>query len=163
MCASIEAAKELRALLRHCGLTPFVKTTGGKGIHVVVAITGPARRPPSWDEAKEFARAVSERLAQTAPDRYVTNMAKRHRSGKIFLDFFRNARSATAVGPWSARARDGATVALPLAWTQLRSTLKPAEFNLGGVAAITRAKDPWQDLAESAAPLEDAHESLMKI
>jgi bifunctional non-homologous end joining protein LigD len=159
----IEAAKEFRALLRQCGLTPFVKTTGGKGIHVVTQITGPARRPPTWDEAKEFARDVSARLAQIAPDRYVTNMGKRHRGGKIFLDFFRNARMATAVGPWSTRARDGATIAMPLTWTQLRNTLQPAAFNLGAVDAIVRAKDPWKDLADSAVSLEDARQKLAKL
>ena len=158
-----EAAKELRALLSHCGLTPFVKTTGGKGMHVVAQITGPARRPPSWDQAKTFAREVSEQLAQIAPDRYVTNMGKKHRGGKIFLDFFRNARMATAVGPWSTRARDGGTIAMPLAWTQLRSALQPAVFNLGVVDAIHRAKDPWKDLPGSASSLEDARAKLARI
>jgi bifunctional non-homologous end joining protein LigD len=90
-------------------------------------------------------------------------MGKKHRGGKIFLDFFRNARMATAVGPWSTRARDGGTIAMPLAWTQLRSALQPAVFNLGVVDAIHRAKDPWKDLPGSASSLEDARAKLARI
>jgi bifunctional non-homologous end joining protein LigD len=159
----IEAAKEMQKLLRACGMTAFVKTTGGKGMHVVTAITGSRKHQPEWDEAKEFARQVSEQLARDAPDRYVTNMAKRHRGGKIFIDFFRNARMATAVGPWSTRAREGATIATPLPWTQLRSTLKPAAFNLATVDAVLKLKDPWKDLADSAASLEEARAKLEKL
>ena len=159
----IEAAREMRSLLRKCGLTPFVKTTGGKGLHVVTAITGSARRPPSWDQAKDFARQVSERLARMAPERYVTNMAKRHRGGKIFLDFHRNGRMATAVGPWSTRAHPGATIAMPLPWTQLRGALEPASFNLRDFKAVLKLKNPWTDLAHSAAPLEDARRNLQAI
>lgn len=159
----IEAAKEMRKLLTACGLTPFVKTTGGKGMHVVTSITGSRSHQPSWDEAKEFAREVSEHAAARAPDRYVTNMAKRHRGGKIFIDFFRNARMATAVGPWSTRAREGATIATPLAWNQLRDSLRPADFNLANINAALKLKDPWKDLADSAAPLEDARRKLAKL
>ena len=159
----IEAAKEFRALLRACGLTPFTKTTGGKGIHVVTAITGSAKRPPSWDEAKDFARQASERLARIAPERYVTNMAKRHRGGKIFLDFHRNGRMATAVAPWSTRAHPGGTIATPLAWTQLRSLLDPAAFNLAQSNAVLKLKNPWTELAESASSLDEARRKLQAM
>lgn len=158
----VEGAKEMRAVLQSCGMTPFVKTTGGKGIHVVTAITGPAKRPPTWDEAKEFARAAAETLAATAPDRYVTNMAKRHRNGKIFIDFFRNGRMATAVAPWSTRGRPGANIATPLSWNQLRSSLDPSTYNLADIDAVLKLKDPWKDLAASAVPLEDARRRLTK-
>ena len=144
-------------------MTPFVKTTGGKGIHVVTAITGPVGRPPTWDEAKEFSREVSEHLAQLAPDRYVTNMAKRHRGGRIFLDFHRNGRMATAVAPWSTRMRPGGTIATPLPWDRLRSTLDPAIFNLGDTGAVLKLKNPWKDLSETAVSLEDVRRKLQKL
>ena len=159
----VEAAKQMRDVLTSCGMTTFAKTTGGKGIHVVTPITGPARRPPSWDDTREFAREAAERLANMAPDRYVTNMAKRHRAGKIFIDFFRNARMATAVAPWSTRARPGATIATPLSWPQFRSTLDPSTYNLAEIGKVLKLKDPWQDLAEAAVSLEDARRKLRAI
>lgn len=159
----IDAAKQMRDVLVSCGMNAFAKTTGGKGIHVVTPISGPARRPPGWDDAREFAREAAERLAQMAPDRYVTNMAKRHRTGRIFIDFFRNARMATAVAPWSTRARPGATIATPLSWTQFRSTLDPSTYNLAGIDKVLKLKDPWQDLSESAVSLEDARRKLRSL
>ena len=114
----IEAAKEMRELLIACGLHPFVKTTGGKGLHVVTAIEGTRKNPATWDEAKAVALALSEHAAHAAPERYVTNMSKKQRGGKIFLDYLRNGRMATAVAPWSPRAREGAPIATPLAWNQ---------------------------------------------
>lgn len=159
----IEAAKQMRDVLKSCGLTAFAKTTGGKGIHVVAAITGPSRRPPTWDQAKEFAREAASRLAQIEPDRYVTNMAKRHRAGKIFIDFFRNARMATAVAPWSTRARPEANIATPLAWTRFRSALDPSTYNLADASTVLKLGDPWQDLAESAVSLEDARRRLRAV
>jgi bifunctional non-homologous end joining protein LigD len=159
----IEAAKEMRDVLTSCGMTAFAKTTGGKGIHVVTPITGAVRRPPSWDDAREFAREAAERLAQIAPDRYVTNMAKRHREGKIFIDFFRNARMATAVAPWSTRARPGAAIATPLSWTQFRSPLDPSIYNLAATDKVLKLKDPWQDIAASAVSLEDARRRLRTL
>lgn len=159
----IDAAKQMREVLTSCGMTAFVKTTGGKGIHVVTPITGPAKRPPSWDDAREFAREAAERLAQIAPDRYVTNMAKRHRGGKIFIDFFRNARMATAVAPWSTRARPRATIATPVPWARVRSTLDPSTYNLADSDKVLKLTDPWQDLAESAVSLEDARRKLRSL
>ena len=159
----IEAAKQMRDVLESCGMNAFAKTTGGKGIHVVTPITGPARRPPSWDDAREFAREAAERLAQIVPDRYVTNMAKRHRAGKIFIDFFRNARMATAVAPWSTRGRPGAAIATPLTWSQFRSTLDPSTYNLTDIDKVLKLGDPWQDLAESAVSLEDARRKLRSL
>ena len=159
----IEAAKEMREVLTSCGMTGFAKTTGGKGIHVVTPVTGPSRRPPTWEEAREFAREAAEKLAVAVPGRYVTNMAKRHRAGKIFIDFFRNARMATAVAPWSTRARPGATIATPLSWAQFRSTLDPSTYNLAGMKKVLKLTDPWGDLAESAVSLEDARRKLRAL
>jgi bifunctional non-homologous end joining protein LigD len=134
----IEAAKEIRAVLAGCGFTPFVKTTGGKGIHVVVAIAGDRKHPITWDEAKAFALAVSEKMARARPDRYVTNMSKKQRGGKIFIDYLRNGRMATAVAPWSPRAREGATISVPLAWGQLKKGINPAAFTIASAAPLLK-------------------------
>ena len=159
----MQSAKEVREVLQSCGLTPFVKTTGGKGIHVVVPIAGTKSKPVTWDEAKAFALAVSEHMAQAAPEHYVTNMSKKQRGGKIFLDYLRNGRSATAVAPWSARARDGATISVPLAWTQLKKGLDPAAFTIATAAPLVKRADAWKDLMKSAASFETAKRKLEKM
>ena len=159
----IDAAKEVRDVLSACGLTPFVKTTGGKGIHVVVAIAGTKSKPVTWDDAKSFALAVSEHCAEAAPDRYVTNMSKKQRGGKIFLDYLRNGRSATAVAPWSPRAREGATISVPLAWNQLKKGLDPAAFTIANAAPLLKRADPWKELLKSAGSFEGAKKKLAKM
>src|SRR5207249_3179079 len=106
------AAIEMRAALAGIGLESFAKTTGGKGLHVVV----PLAPKLGWDEVKEFAKWVADRFVAHYPDRFTANMAKRARQGRIFIDYLRNTRGATAIGAYSARARAGATVATPLFW-----------------------------------------------
>ncbi|MEA2824625.1 MAG: bifunctional non-ous end joining protein LigD, partial [Alphaproteobacteria bacterium] len=159
----MDAAKELRDVLMACGLTPFVKTTGGKGMHVVVAIKGTPKKPVTWDDAKAFALDVSERIARAAPDRYVTNMSKKQRGGKIFLDYLRNGRGATAVAPWSPRAREGATIAVPLVWNQLRKGLDPSAFTIPTANAVLKRPDPWKELAASAVALDAAWKKLKAL
>ena len=159
----IDAAKQVREVLAACGFTPFVKTTGGKGIHVVVAISGTRNHPIRWDEAKGFALALSGRVARAAPESFVINMSKKQRGGKIFLDYLRNGRMATAVAPWSPRARDSATIAVPLAWSQLKKGLNPAAFTIATSAPLLQRNDPWKDLAKSAASLETAKKKLAKL
>jgi len=154
------AAKSMRALLEECGFTTFVKTTGGKGIHVVVAIKGAAKRKLDWKEAKEFARDVCLHMERNDPGKYTTNMSKKVRGGKIFLDFLRNDRMATAVAPWSPRARPGAPISVPLAWSKLRADLDPAKFNLADAKSILRAADPWKELDKTAVALESARKEL---
>jgi bifunctional non-homologous end joining protein LigD len=153
----------MRDVLAACGMTPFVKTTGGKGIHVVVAVRGTSKKPVTWDDAKAFALDVSERIARAAPERYVTNISKKQRGGKIFLDYLRNGRSATAVAPWSPRAREGATIAVPLTWSQLRKDLDPSAFTIPTAAAVLKRPDPWKELAASAAALDAAWKRLKKL
>ena len=156
----IGAAKEMRAFLQHLGFTPFVKTTGGKGIHVVIAIKGTPKKPLTWDDGKAFARDVCLKMEREAPERYTTNMSKKVRGGKIFLDFLRNARTATAVAPWSPRARPGATISMPLPWSKLRAGLDPSQFTIPNAAKLLRAADPWSDLDSTAVNLDAARKKL---
>ena len=159
----IESAKEMREVLAAIGFTPFVKTTGGKGLHVVVAIEGARSKPITWDEAKAFSLKVVELMAAAAPDRYVINMSKKQRGGKIFLDYLRNARSATAVGPWSPRAREGATIAVPLTWNQLKKGLDPSAFTIPAAGPLLKRLDAWKDLAKSGYSVEAARKKLEKL
>jgi bifunctional non-homologous end joining protein LigD len=154
--AVIAAAKLMREKLLALGLSPFVKTTGGKGLHVVTPIKTDLRNRVTWDQNKLFAKALSEALRQEAPDRFTTTLAKKARGGKIFLDYLRNGRMATAVAPWSPRARPGAGIAYPLRWTQVRAGLDPTKFNLWSYPALLKQPDPWWDFRASAASLKRA-------
>ena len=124
-------------------LASFVKTTGGKGLHVVCAI----EPTMTWKAAKEFAGGVARAMVKEEPDRFVATMTKAKRKGKIFIDFFRNGRGATFIAPYSTRARDGAAVAVPLAWDELSPKLRADHFNVRNVmqrmAKLT--VDPWKD------------------
>ncbi len=144
----VEGARELKKRLGALGFTPFVKTTGGKGLHVVIAIKG-----ADWAQAKAFAKALALKLEADAPDRYTTTVAKKARSGKIFVDYLRNDKTSTAVAPWSPRAREGATIAMPLSWNELTSRLDPKTFTIPAAAKLLKRPDPWKDLAKSAKPI----------
>jgi bifunctional non-homologous end joining protein LigD len=135
-------AFELRRRLRDAGLESFVKTTGGKGLHVVV----PIARDVGWDDAKAFSKAVVEAIERDEPAGYTTNMAKLRRKGKIFLDYLRNGRGATFIAPYSPRARAGAPVAVPIAWDELAHGIDPATFTMASVPARLAAlrEDPWK-------------------
>ena len=148
----IEGAQELRRRLNSLGFIPFVKTTGGKGLHVVVAI----KRGASWDDAKRFAKALAVAMEKDAPDRYTTSMAKKARTGKIFLDYLRNDRSSTGVAPWSPRAREGAPIAVPLDWSKVKPGLDPRKFTIATSDLLLRKHDPWAKLASTARPLATA-------
>jgi len=144
--AVIAAARELRAELQGRGLESFVKTSGGKGLHVVLPITPRA----DWDEAKAFTQNVAERMSRAHPDRYVAIMSKRAREGRVFIDYLRNGRGATAVGPYSTRARPGAPVSTPLAWDELSEGLRADHFtvdNLRERLDFLRG-DPWDGFFE---------------
>jgi bifunctional non-homologous end joining protein LigD len=136
------AAVHLRARLNDLDLGAFVKTTGGKGLHIVVPIA--PERP--WEYVKDFSRAVAESLAREAPEHYTATMSKAKRRGKIFVDYLRNSRTATAVCAYSTRARPGATVSVPLRWQELTKDLR-GHFNVRNVPErLARlGKDPWDD------------------
>ncbi len=152
----IEAALELRERLEKLGLVTFCKTTGGKGLHVVTELAQPRTGKVDWPTAKTFAQTVCTQIAEDSPDRYVMTMAKKARTGRIFLDYLRNDRMATAVAPLSPRARDGATVSMPLSWNQVRAGLDPAKFTVSTAAALLRRGKAWNDYAGSARPIQEA-------
>lgn len=140
----VEAAMELRQRLRDLKLESFVKTTGGKGLHVVV----PLAKRNDWSYFKAFSKAVANQMVTDAPQRFVAVMSKAARKGKIFIDYLRNDRGSTAIAPYSTRARDGAPVATPLAWEELSGKIKPDAFNLKTVPDRLAAlkQDPWEEL-----------------
>jgi len=159
--AVIAAAIELRERLTALGLVGFCKTTGGKGLHVVTPLA-PEKKAPDWPTAKAFAREVCRRLAADKPDAYVMNMAKKERTGRIFLDYLRNDRTATAVAPLSPRARDGAPVSLPIDWPQVKTGLDPKKYTLRSAPTFLKKLDPWTDYGAAAKPLRPAVERLLK-
>jgi bifunctional non-homologous end joining protein LigD len=139
----IEAIGEVRDRLAELGLRSFLKTTGGKGLHAVV----PIQPKHGWDEVKAFCKAFAEAMAADAPQAYTTNIAKKKRVGRILVDYLRNQRGATAVAPYSSRARPGAPVATPLAWDELSPDLKPGHFTVETLPRRLRsqADDPWAE------------------
>jgi len=151
----IAGAKELKKRLEKLGFTPFVKTTGGKGLHVVIAIKG-----ADWAGAKAFAKAVALEMETQSPDRYTTTIAKKARNGKIFVDYLRNDKTSTGVAPWSPRAREGATIAVPLNWNELTARLDPKKFTIATAAKLLKKPDPWKGLAKSAKPIAAAMRKL---
>jgi bifunctional non-homologous end joining protein LigD len=140
----VKAAKELRQRLKDLKLESFVKTSGGKGLHVVL----PFARRHDWPEFKEFSKAIATQMASDAPDRFTSVMSKASRQGKIFVDYLRNDRGSTAIAPYSTRAREGATVATTLSWDELSPKVKPAAFHLGTIPdRLTSLKaDPWIEI-----------------
>jgi bifunctional non-homologous end joining protein LigD len=156
----VAAAKELKERLEQLGLIAFCKTTGGKGLHVVTPLKVGKGARIGWDEAKAFARAVSTAMAGDSPDRYLINMAKKQRGGRIFLDYLRNDRTATAVAPLSPRARPGAPVSMPIGWSQVHGGLDPARFTIESAPALMAKAKPWQDYGEAERPLEAAIQKL---
>ncbi|MFO1079855.1 MAG: DNA ligase D [Reyranellaceae bacterium] len=157
----IRAAKEVRQRLEALGLATFCKTTGGKGLHVVVPLTRDSRSP-DWDAAKLFAKEVCRRLAADQPDRFVLTMAKKERHGRIFLDYLRNDWTATAVAPLSPRARPGAPVSMPINWAQVKTGLDPMRYTVRTVPALLARTKAWAGYDEAATPLRMAIERLIK-
>ena len=147
----VAAAKELKTRLEELGLVPFAKTTGGKGLHVVTPFD--AGKSIGWPEAKAIAREICARMAADSPDKYLVNMSKDKRRGKIFLDYLRNDRMATAVAPLSPRARPGATVSMPLEWSAIKKGLDPARFTVRTVPGLLKKSAAWKDYARSEKPL----------
>lgn len=142
----VKAAREVRKRLRRVKLTSFVKATGGKGLHVVAPI-----RPTPWNLAKKFSRMIAVNLAKDEPRRYTANPIKTRRRGRVFIDYLRNSREATAIVPYSARARPRAPVAVPLAWGELSSLRSANQYTVKNIAQrLSRlSADPWAGMWRS--------------
>ena len=136
----VAAAREVRERLSALKLKSFLKTSGGKGLHVVLPI-----KPAPWDAAKDFAHAIAASMAEDTPDRYVATATKNRRSNRIFIDYLRNSREATAVAPYSTRARAGAPVSAPIDWSELGSLKAANQYTVENLAQrLSRVRsDPW--------------------
>ena len=151
----IEGALEVRERLEALGLVAFCKTTGGKGLHVVTPLKG-GKGEMDWPTAKKFAQDVCLAIAADAPDRYVVNMAKAKRKGRIFLDYLRNDRMSTAVAPLSPRGRPLAPVSFPLNWSQVKKGLDPKVWTIRTAPALLKKTKAWADYCDAERPLKDA-------
>src|SRR6202012_2674843 len=156
----VEAARDMRQGLASLGMESFCKTTGGKGLHVVTPLLYGAKDKVTWKEAKAFAQGVCQWMANEEPDRYLLNMSKKLRKGKIFLDYLRNDRMATAVAVLSPRAREGATVSMPLTWAQVRGDLDPKRYTLRTVPALLNKTKAWEDYDDAAVSIKAAIKKL---
>ncbi len=159
--AVIAAARELKERLEALGLVTFCKTTGGKGLHVVTPLAPGKRSKLGWPEAKAFAQTVCARMAEDSPERYLINMAKKQRTGRIFLDYLRNDRLSTAVAPLSPRLREGAPVSMPLRWPQVKAGLDPMRYTMRTAPALLTKSKAWEDYCEAVSPLEPAIRKLV--
>jgi bifunctional non-homologous end joining protein LigD len=143
-----DTAAALRTRLADLDLASFLKTTGGKGLHVVVPLT---RGRQSWDDVKAFARGLALELVHAAPDMFTASASKAGRSGKIYLDYLRNSRGATSIAAYSPRARPGAPVAVPLRWDELSALTTPQKYSVETLhrRLASLKRDPWAELART--------------
>jgi bifunctional non-homologous end joining protein LigD len=147
----IAAAEEVKDRLKTLGLASFVKTSGGKGLHVV----SPIKPEAKWPAVKAFTKGIADSMAADSPDRFVSTIPKARRHGKILIDYLRNQRGMTAVSAYSTRARPGAPVSTPLAWDELSPEIGPAYFNTRNMPArLASVADPWAEFRAAAAPIE---------
>lgn len=146
-------ARTTRDVLAQLGLTGFLKATGGKGLHVVVPLTPDT----DWDTTKAFAKGVAEAIAAGDPERLTTNMSKAKRGGKVFIDYLRNGRGATAIVPYSTRSRSGAPVAVPLRWDELSRLESPGAYDMRSVRRrlASLKEDPWAGFEAARRPLSE--------
>lgn len=157
----VTAAREMHDRLKALGLESFCKTTGGKGLHVVTPFKPEPKLKLEWPAAKAFAQEVCRQMAADSPDRYLINMAKKERVGRIFLDYLRNDRTSTAVAPLSPRARPGAPVSMPVTWAQVRAALDPSRFNTRTAEAQLKKTKAWSDYEKGARPFTAAAKKLI--
>jgi bifunctional non-homologous end joining protein LigD len=156
----IEAARDMRQRLSAVGLESFCKTTGGKGLHVVTPLLSGAKDKVTWKEAKAFALGICQWMANDDPERYLLNMSKKMRKGKIFLDYLRNDRMSTAVAVLSPRARTGATVSMPVTWAQVRGDLDPKRYTVRTVPALLGKSKAWDGYEDAGSSIKTAMKKL---
>jgi bifunctional non-homologous end joining protein LigD len=139
----VAAARDVRARLEALKLKSFLKTSGGKGLHVILPIA-----PTPWDEAETFAQALARAMAADDPDRYVATATKSKRNKRIFIDYLRNSHDATTVAPYSTRARPGAPVSAPIDWSEVGALKSASQYTVGNLAARLKRlrKDPWANI-----------------
>jgi bifunctional non-homologous end joining protein LigD len=146
------AAFDIKALLESADLPSFAMITGGKGIHIVLNL----KRKHTFDEIKAFSGAVAEQIEALDPKRFVANMSKAKRKGRIFVDYLRNGRGATAIAPYSPRARGTAPIAVPVTWTELRTIPSASVFKIKDMSARFAEPDPWADYTKNAVQITKA-------
>jgi bifunctional non-homologous end joining protein LigD len=152
-----EAAQLMHAFLDELGLPSFLKTSGGKGLHVMVPIKGKL----GWDEVKAFSQAVVHHLASTLPDRFAFKSGPRNRVGKIFIDYLRNGRGATTACAWSARVRPGLGISVPVSWDELMHLKSGDQWNVRNAhTRLDKGNDPWEGYAKAAKTLTAAMKTL---
>jgi bifunctional non-homologous end joining protein LigD len=140
----VAAARDVRERLQQIGLETLLKTSGGKGLHVVLPI-----EPTPWEEAKRFTQIVARAMEADDPERYISTATKAKRTNRIFVDYLRNSREATAVAPYSTRARPGAPVSVPIDWSELRTLKSANQYTVKNLMArLKRKKDPWAGIAK---------------
>jgi bifunctional non-homologous end joining protein LigD len=155
----VKAAHEVKARLEALGLVAFCKTTGGKGLHVVTPLAA-SKGGVTWPQAKTFAHQVCIAMAADSPDKYLTVMTKAKRTGRIFLDYLRNDRMATAVAPFSPRGRPGAPVSWPVSWAQVKPALDPKAYTIRTAPGLLKRLKAWDDYDAGARPLAPAIKAL---
>ncbi len=146
------AAFDIKALLDSADLPSFAMITGGKGVHIVLNL----KRRHEWEDVKGFAMALAEQVERLDPKRFVANMSKAKRVGRIFVDYLRNGRGATAIAPYSPRARGTAPIAVPVSWSELKTIPSASAFKLRDMPARLAAPDPWADYAKTSVSLTKA-------
>lgn len=152
-----EAAQLMHAFLDQLGLPSFLKTSGGKGLHVVVPVKGGL----DWETVKGFSQAVVHHLASTLPDRFAFKSGPRNRVGKIFIDYLRNGKGATTASAWSARARPGLGISVPLAWDELMAVKSGDQWNVRNAhTRLDKGNEPWAGYAKAAKTLTAAMKQL---
>lgn len=139
-----QGVKDIKSVLEQLSLTSYLKTSGGKGYHVVV----PFKPSVEWETFYNFARRIAEVMEQQWPDRYTSNVRKNKRANKIFIDWIRNGRGATSVAPYSIRARKGAQVSMPITWEEL-DTVAPDGVNMADALSRIEGNDPWKDFVQT--------------
>ena len=144
--ALAQSARLMREMLQSLGLESFVKTTGGKGLHVVAPITP----VDDWEVVRSWAKSIAQAFVDQAPDAYTANMSKAKRAGKIYVDYLRNARGATSIAPYSTRATEHATVSVPLRWSELSGRVRPDTYTITSLKnRLSRLRrDPWEGYFE---------------
>lgn len=157
----VESARQIRQFLQDLGLESFVKTTGGKGLHLVV----PIDRRHDWDDAKAFCKHVADAIVAADPDHYTANMSKAARGGKIFLDYLRNGRGATAIIPYSTRSKPNATISTPLTWDELSTRITSDHFTIANIRQrlTSLKKDPWEKIGKTRQSLTGALKRLNSL